>query len=326
MKSKINIAIIFIFLFSFLSCENKSSEPDEETPPTRQESLPDNAVKITPDTDAFPPVLHSDEWDEPVPMPGPINTAGVEDSPFISPDGRRFFIFFTPDANAPAENQIIDGVSGIWWSRKNAGLWSEPERIVLNDDLALDGAHFAQGDTLWFGSVRLGNYGEIDIYKAYFNGVGWANWENAGRVLNEDYDIGEFHLSADGQSLYFAADREGGYGGLDIWVTYKDGNGWGEPVNLGAAINSSNDENMPFLTQDGSELWFTGTSEIGYTGPAVFRSMNLDTGQWSEPEEIVSNISGEPTLDEEMNLYFVHIFLDEDFNKIEADIYVAYKK
>ena len=89
-------------------------------------------------------------------MPGPINTAGAEDSPFILSCGCTFFFTFVPDVNVPPEKQLIDGVTGIYVSEKIDGEWSEPERIVLNDDVSLDGCHFVQGDELWFCSVRGG--------------------------------------------------------------------------------------------------------------------------------------------------------------------------
>jgi hypothetical protein len=38
---------------------------------TREEAIPDNAVKVLPTTDIYPPILHSSEWQEPVPLPGP---------------------------------------------------------------------------------------------------------------------------------------------------------------------------------------------------------------------------------------------------------------
>ena len=52
--------------------------------PDRLSGIPDGAVKMLPENDLFPPVLHSDKWDHPVPMPGPINSAGGEDSVFIN--------------------------------------------------------------------------------------------------------------------------------------------------------------------------------------------------------------------------------------------------
>jgi hypothetical protein len=132
--------------------------------------------------------------------------------------------------------------------------------------------------------------------------------------------VGELHLSKDGTELYFHSVREGGKGGLDLWVTrYVDGQ-WQVPENL-EAINSADNDGYPFLSQDGNELWFTRT----YLGtPAIFRSVRVD-GAWSVPQMIVSTFAGEPTLDEHGNLYFVHHYFKDDV-MIEADIYVAYKK
>jgi Tol biopolymer transport system component len=313
----------FIVALAISSGCERSSEP--ESPPTRRDAIPPDAVKVPPDTDLFPPILHSDTWETPVPLPGPVNTAGVEDSPFITPDGQTLFFFFTPDAGAPPEEQIQDGFTGIWWSRSVQGRWSEPERIVLSDGPSLDGCPFFLNDTLWFCSVRLGNYGTIDVYLAVYGDGRWTEWRNAGAQWNEDFDVGEFHLSADGRTLYFGSSRPGGLGGRDIWVSTRTPEGWSQAADLGPPVNTPADEDQPFLSPDGSELWFTGSSRAGYPGPAVFRSLKQEDGTWGEPEEIVSRFSGEPTLDAEGNLYFVHIYVDETMETIEADIYVAYR-
>jgi len=75
---------------------------------SREDAIPDNAIKYTPEMDLFLPVIHSTEWSDPVPMPGPVNTAGGEDACFITPDGNTFFFFFTPDVNVPANEQLFD--------------------------------------------------------------------------------------------------------------------------------------------------------------------------------------------------------------------------
>lgn len=86
-------------------------------------------------------------------------------------------------------------------------------------------------------------------------------------------------------------------------------------------------EDQPFITPDGSELWFTGQSRQGQIGPAVFRCRRGADGAWGAPEEIVSCLAGEPTLDAAGNLYFIHHYYSADMAQmIEADVYVAYRK
>jgi len=81
------VAVIVLLLISSFAQDGSEEEQVEIVP--RQSKIPENAVKATPETDLFPPQLHSNEYAEPVPMPGPVNTAGAEDSPFITPDGSK---------------------------------------------------------------------------------------------------------------------------------------------------------------------------------------------------------------------------------------------
>jgi hypothetical protein len=291
----------------------------------RYEAIPEDAVKVTPDTDVFPPVLHAGAWEEPVPLEGPFNTAGGEDSPFISPDGDLFLFFFTPDVTAPAEEQVTDGVTGIWASRLEGGDWTEPVFVDLSDVPSLEGCPTLFDLELWFCSIREGNYGEVDAWVASYSYGGdlkWSMVRNAGSRLNRDLDIGEWHLAGDGDTLYFGWDSPEGRGASDIWMVTWNGETWEEPLNLGPAINTAGSESRPFVTPNRGELWFTGSSRLGYHGPAVFRSVRADTG-WTSAEEIISNYAAEPCLDAAGNVYFIHHFMDEEERMIEADVYSA---
>jgi hypothetical protein len=315
--------------FTLTGCEAPQSSEMAQAPPllptqspTRLDAIPEDAIKMTPSTDHHPPILHSDEWLPPVPMEGFINTSGAEDSPFISADGNVFTFFFVPDVRVPPEKQLLDGVSGIYLTRKMDGVWTEPERVVLQEPgkVSLDGCQFTQDYEIWFCSAREGNYRSIDIWHAENRGGRWVNWENAGELLNVEYEIGEFHFTNDWDTLYFHSNREGGAGNYDIWVTHLVNGEWAQPENV-REVNSDEHDSRPFVTQDGSELWITRT----YLGtPGIFRSSWKEEG-WSDPELILSQFAGEPTLDAEGNLYFIHHYVIDD-EIIEADVYVAYRK
>ena len=285
----------------------------------RESKIPEDAIKVTPETDLYPPILHSDEYEEPVQIPYPVNTAGAEDSSFIMPDGKTLYFWFTPDVDVPPEKQLLDGVTGIYVSEKINGKWSKPERIFLQcpGKLALDGCVFVQDGKMWFCSTREG-YTGMHWFTAEFKDGKWVNWKKID--FNPSYEVGELHISSDGNELYFHSSRPGGKGGYDIWVSKKVNGEWQEPENI-EAINTKENEGWPFLTVDGSELWFTRS----YRGsPAIFRSRRVN-GRWQEPELIISQFAGEPSLDAEGNIYFVHHFF-KDGKMIEADIYVAYKR
>jgi hypothetical protein len=304
------------------SATTNSSTEQPSSGVDRLSVIPVGAAKITPEMDILPPILHSDKYLQPVPLGSGVNTAGGEDSPFVTSDGRNLYFFFTPDVSIPAEKQLLDKVTGIYVSHKQGDSWSQAERIVLQDrnKLSLDGCVFVEGNQMWFGSAREGNYRSVDIWIADFKEGQWINWRNAGQKLNVDYEVGEFHFSADGNELYFHSGRAGGKGGYDIWVTRKVNGEWQSPVNL-ESINSPDTDGWPFVTNDGKELWFTRT----YKGsPAIFKSVKGAAG-WGEPEMIISQFAAEPSLDTEGNLYFAHHFF-KDNRMLEADIYVAYRK
>lgn len=67
---------------------------------SRLDSIPPGILKMTQQNDIAPPLLNSafrDIWDDPTPVPGLINTAGAEDSPFITPDGNSLYFWFNGD-------------------------------------------------------------------------------------------------------------------------------------------------------------------------------------------------------------------------------------
>jgi hypothetical protein len=309
-----------VFAQALLACESVSMTPTP-TSVNRLDSLPADVVKGTTENDPWPPIA-SLGWSPPVPLEGPINTAGAEDSPFIPVDGQTLYFFFTPDARIPAEKQIGDNVTGIWASPWTGNGWGEPSRVWLTkgNELSLDGCEFVLGDEMWFCSARAGNLNTIDLYIAHrINGI-WSDWRNAGKPINGDYQVGEMHITADGQELYFGSPRDGGFGGLDLWVSQRMGNEWGEPVNLGAAVNTTEDEGWPFLTADGQELWFS--RQWG-----IVRCLRQLDGSWGGCQDIIAQLAGEPTLSPDGGtLYFVHHYMSADLSEIiEADIYVSHK-
>ncbi len=324
MKSKQKYWLYGIMLFALAALVFLTGCTQKENVPVlieRESKIPSNATKVTPEADLYPPKLHSDSWKKPVPLPSTINTAGAEDSPFVTPDGNTLYFFFTPDVKVPVEKQLLDGVTGIYVSKKVNGSWSKAARVVLQDQgkLALDGCWFVQDNSAWFCSAREG-YTGVNLFTAEFRDGKWTNWQYAGDKLNKEYKTGEMHITADGKELYFHSDRSGGKGQLDIWVTGKVNGEWQQPENV-KAVNTAENEGWPYVSQDGKELWFLRT----YSGtPAIFRSKKID-GEWQEPELIISQFAGEPSLDNAGNIYFVHHYF-KDGKMIEADIYVAEKK
>ncbi len=137
--------------------------------------------------------------------------------------------------------------------------------------------------------------GNYDIYYSdYINGE-WKTAKSVGPAVNsaESWDS-QPSISADGKTLYFASNRPGGYGGIDIWKSEKDVTGiWKAPVNIGPNINTAGDEKSPFLHWDSKTLYFSSgdndqamTSHMNVGGFDIFYSKMDSTGKWMKPKNI----------------------------------------
>lgn len=328
-----NKLLVFLLLYAFsliplTGCElfpEDSSLYESEvssSPVDREEAIPDDVEKVVPEKDLYPPKSYCERYYDPEPLPYPVNTAGAEDSAFITPCGKTLYFWFTPDVRIPVEKQITDRVTGIYVTTKINGEWSMPERIMLQDrgKFALDGCAFVKGDSMWFCSAREGYEGYeyaggLGWFKAVFDEEKntWRDWRPVD--FPEEWEVGELHIH--GNKLYFHSGAPGGKGGLDIWVSKKDSEGnWGEPENL-ESVNTERDEGWPAISHDGKELWIT--RDYG-----LWRSEKTN-GEWGEPELVFSPLAAEASIDIYGNVYFTHHFFKDD-KMIEADIYVAYRR
>ncbi len=81
-------------------------------------------------------------------------------------------------------------------------------------------------------------------------------------------------VSADGKVFFMASMRDGGLGGIDIWMARRNSpdDPWGEPFNVGAPVNSTANDFCPTLAQDGETFYFASTREGGCGGSDLYVS------------------------------------------------------
>lgn len=102
---------------------------------------------------------------------------------------------------------------------------------------------------------------KLKLYTARQQNGGWTPAEELPFNSNE-YSVGHPTLSRDGQLLYFVSDMPGGFGGTDLYVSrYQDGQ-WGRPINLGNTLNTSGNEQFPFV-DDAGNLYFASDGRRG---------------------------------------------------------------
>jgi outer membrane protein OmpA-like peptidoglycan-associated protein len=103
-------------------------------------------------------------------------------------------------------------------------------------------------------------------------------------INSDDYSICHPSLSKDGTRLYFASNMEGGYGGMDIYYSNKDGDTWSVPINAGSTVNSIHNDWFPFI-HDSGHLFFCSDGHGGYGGLDIFICYNR-AGDFSAPENL----------------------------------------
>lgn len=144
----------------------------------------------------------------------PVNTEGWESQPSFSSDGKTLFFV--------SERPGGYGKSDIWKTELGEnGKWSVPENLGDKINTAGDERTpfmHADGHTLYFSSDGHPGMGRQDIFMARLNDEDeWSEPRNIGYPVNTHADESGFVVNAKGDSAYFAAKREGGYGGLDIY-------------------------------------------------------------------------------------------------------------
>lgn len=214
-----------------------------------------------------------------------VNTKYTEYSPVVSADESVLaFTALRPNKGKTRSNE--DFIEEVNISYNSSGNWTQPEKIEIVSNynvgtagLSADGQHM-----LIFigGANNTGNLYQIDK-----SGDKWSQPTTLGNKINDVRHLeSTASITPDGKKLFFASDRAGGYGGLDIYFSEKLPSGeWGTPVNLGANVNSKYDEDAPYIHPDQYTLFFTSNGHNTMGGKDIFVSRLFDDG-WNEPENM----------------------------------------
>ena len=110
--------------------------------------------------------------------------------------------------------------------------------------------------------------------------------------VNTEQSEGAQNISQDGQWLVFTGCyRPDGFGGCDLYISYKSETGWSEAINLGGKINSDQWEAQPCLSPDKRELYFVSRRFGGYGGSDIYVSRMQANGKWGDPENLGPDIN-----------------------------------
>ena len=219
-----------------------------------------------------------------------INTADPEYAPVVSLDGQS--LYFTSrrlredssnvNIKEPVANMYLEDV---FYSTKNeAQDWQAPELIdfCLPERNEATVAVSTDERNIY---IYKDDQGNGDIFYSEFQDGRFKELEPLD-VAGVNTEFWEPHIavSIDGKSKYFSSNREGGFGGRDIYRIVKLPNGeWSLPQNMGPTINGPYDEDSPFISLDNKTMYFSSNGKKSMGGFDVFISVLDNDGQWSEP-------------------------------------------
>ena len=168
-------------------------------------------------------------------------------------------------------------------------------------------------------------YGRYDIYKVQRSAWGWSKPKNLGQRINSDFWDSAPSIAPDGNSIYFASNRPDGYGGIDIYVSYKNEKGfWEEAINLGPSINTKGDDQTPFIHADNQSLYFSSNGRLGFGGSDIYLARKKIDGSWTTPVNLgypINTYDNEGSIAVASNGANAYIASDRADSRGELDIY-----
>ncbi|MCB9044576.1 MAG: PD40 domain-containing protein [Chitinophagales bacterium] len=211
-----------------------------------------------------------------------VNTQYPELHPFIPADTTQlYFTRMVNNVDMDCYHTHLD-TCGDWLSGGNLGRPTNTPDHEAAQTVSADGHYlfYMRCDNR---SENGWDQGGCDLFMAYTADSVWSIGQSFGATINTTAYEGMPCLSPDNRDLYFVSNREGGYGGLDLWVSTFDDGLWRMPRNLGPQINTPGDETAPFIHIDNRTLYFTSDGHPGMGGSDLYYCRKVNDTTWSAP-------------------------------------------
>ncbi len=177
--------------------------------------------------------------------------------PALSPDG-RMLVFAS---NRPRESGGETRKDFDLWvvDRLRDGRWSAPRHLgdMVNSSGSETNSSVAADGTLYFAGST-GAVGKRDLYRARRSGDGYGVREKLPAPISTDDDDSNHFIAPDQSYLLFLSSRAGGHSENDLYIVFRNGEGWSSPKNLGSGINRPGTSGVftPFVGADGKTLYY----------------------------------------------------------------------
>jgi hypothetical protein len=221
-----------------------------------------------------------------------INSEWDDFAPVVTRDN-SYMAFTTRRQLGNSNEDVFDDMlyyEDVFYTRKLNNKWISARNIGMPINTKLHSSNLAislDGKQLYL--FRDQNGGDIFLSNLLADGT-WSNPEPLNDNINSPYFENSVSISPDGNTLYFSSDRPKSNNStdLDIYYSNKNEDGqWGPAVNIGPTINTSYDEDSPFIDYNNKTLYFSSEGHLGMGGYDIYMS-NYDekSKTWSLPENM----------------------------------------
>ncbi len=215
---------------------------------------------------------------KPIPLNESINTDNNEYLPAVT--GDNSMMIFT---------RRIGGKEDFYVCKKQGENWGKAEPFSQFNTNENEGVFTisSDGKMILFSKMnRTRNQKSFDIFYSRKIDGNWMHPKSIGNSINSEYYESQPSISSDGKILFFVSNRPNGIGGLDIWKSTlnKSGN-WSKPTCLDTNVNTTADEQAPFIHPDGTTLYFTSKGHRGMGGSDIFISRKIGK-KWSKAQNV----------------------------------------
>lgn len=237
-----------------------------------------------------------------------INTPFAEYCPLLTPDENT--LYFTSRRKGSTGNKLdnnFEYYEDIYYVQKINGQWGDVKNIGSPINTELHDATVAiskDGQQMYIFRTAPNLTQGMILQTQYINGTWTEPVPVDLPIFDENSTVTSLSISPDLNTIYFASNREGGYGGKDIYrITRMPDSSWSRPMNLGPTINTPYDEESPFIHPDGVTLFFSSKGHKNMGGYDIFFSVKDENGNWSAPENL-----GIPINSVKDDLFFIATF------------------
>lgn len=139
--------------------------------------------------------------------------------------------------------------------------------------------------TLFFTARSDQAQGKENIYVSHRDDAGhWTEPQPFAGRIGTTHNEGSCTVSADGKKMVFTAcSCSDNCGICDLYITYRQGDTWTKPINMGPRINSHGWESQPSLSADGKTLYFVSERAGNYGKKDIWQSTQQENGEWADP-------------------------------------------